>query len=186
MTSETLAWLAWISLFLAIFSILVTFYFHYKDCPKLIIKSIRPGINGSRTQETEQWQHQVASIEVIVENSGAHPAVGCQGVVTFPYLEALPLYPQTRDHHVDIASSIFTVEANAKIRIIGAWNYCENGSIDGTKESVSLADFNAKGLPATIIVRYGNRKIEKTLTTKEAESIIKNHQANAYLGHPIS
>jgi hypothetical protein len=177
--------ITWISFILAIIGVLlssIALYIQWRDKPILKISSIRPGISGYREGNEQQWKHQVTSIEVIIENKGSRPAIDCEGIVTFPLLEALPLYCQTREHYVNLKSRLFTLQPNTKATLVGAWNFCSNGSIDGTKESLSPGDFLIKCTPATVIVKYGNKRIQTVLQTEEAKRIFEQHQTQVYLG----
>jgi hypothetical protein len=181
MTTETVTW---ISLWLAIAGVVlagVALFLQFHDKPRLKIIQIHPGISGSRGSGENQWKNNITSIEIVVENKGSRPAVDCEAIITFPHLEALPLYPQTREHLLNIENKIFTVNPKSKVRVVGAWNIEKSGAIGGSKETFTPGEFLEKGTPATIIISFGAKRIRATLTKEEAQKIIENYQAQLYL-----
>lgn len=69
----------------------------------------------------------------------------------------------------------------SKVRLVGAWHYSSDGSIDGINSSLTLSEFLAKGTPATVIVSHGAKRVQKIYSAKEAQKFIQDIQANMYL-----
>lgn len=175
-----------ISFYIAIAGVVLaalSLFLQWRDKPRLSIVEIRPCVSGSRALNAEQWNHQISSIEVIVENEGSRAAIDCEAIITFPYYEALPLHPQTRESLVDIKSKIFNVQPESKVILVGAWNYAEEGAIDGTKNSISLGDFLQKCTPATVKIKFGKNNIQSVLSTDVAKTFFEKHQSQVYLGN---
>ncbi len=176
--------ITWLSLGFSIASFILAataIALHLFDRPRLKILSIRPGISGSLAATDRQWKHNVSCIEVIIENKGTRSAIDCEAVITFPQMEALPIYPQTKDSTIDFQNRTFNVLSKSKIRLVGAWHITTNGGIDGTKESISLGDFLTKCTPTSVIVSFGNNKIKGMLTREEAQKIFDEHQTSKYI-----
>jgi len=181
MTLETVTWLSfWIAVFCVVLGG-VALILQFRDKPRLKVVEIHPGISGSRGSSENQWKNSITSIEIVVENRGSRPAVDCEAVIIFPYLEALPLYPQTREHTLNTKNRVFTIQPKSKVRIVGAWHINPDGSIDGTKETFTPGVFLEKGTPATIIISFGAKRVRAVLHREEVQKLIENHQAQLYL-----
>jgi hypothetical protein len=173
-----------LSLGLAIFGgclALFAIFLQIRDKVRIKVISVHPGISGSRKHNESQWEHNVTSIEVIVENKGTRPAIDCEAVIIFPHTEALPLHPQTREHTVDFKTRIFNIQAKSKVRVVGAWNFSIDGAIDGTKQVMTPGEFIEKCTPSTIIVSQGIKKYKFDFSKETARELFQKHQEQQYL-----
>ncbi|MEW5995589.1 MAG: hypothetical protein AB1744_14495, partial [Candidatus Zixiibacteriota bacterium] len=121
------------------------------------------------------------ALEVTVENRGTRPAVDCQGIITFPKIEALVLHPQTREHVVDTKASVFTLQPKASMRLVAAWNYSTGGVIDGTEASLTPGEFLDLAIPAQAVIRFGKKEIVKALSREAVEQYFREAQLSSYL-----
>lgn len=181
MALETLTWISFVVAIISILLAGIAIILQVLDKPRLKISSVHPGISGSKEPNSDRWKNFISSIEIIVENRGSRPAVDCEAVITFPHIEALPLYPQTREHLIDKTNRLFSVQPKSKIRILGAWNIINGGAIDGTKNTFTLGEFLEKATPATIIISFGGKRVKHILSKERVQNIVENHQAQLYL-----
>lgn len=175
-----------ISFGLSIFGVclaLLAIFMQIRDKARLKVVSVHPGISGSRKSNQAQWQHNVISIEVTIENKGTRPAIDCEAVVFFPHIEALPLHPQTLEHIVDFKTRTFNIQPKSKVRVVGAWNFSNDGAIDGTKHVMTPGEFIEKCTPSTIVVSQGIKKYKFDFTKETAREILQKHQEQQYLAN---
>jgi hypothetical protein len=178
---ENITWISFIASIIGVTLSAIALINQQKDKPNIMISEIRPGISGSKKVGSQQWDMKISCIEVLVENRGLRPAIDCEALITFMSFEALPLHMQTREHVVDIKRKIFDIQANSKIRLVGAWNYCQDGAIDGTAENMSLDSFLDKCTPATVTIKYGKNIIKKELSKEATKEMFREHSEKLYL-----
>ncbi|MEW6290035.1 MAG: hypothetical protein AB1545_09290 [Thermodesulfobacteriota bacterium] len=166
-----------LSICLALFAI----FLQMRDKARLEVVSVHPGICGSRKSNDSQWDHNVTSIEVIIENKGDRAAIDCEAVIVFPHIEALPLHQQTRNHIVDFKTRTFNIQPKSKIRVVGAWNFSSDGAINGTKHVMTPGEFIEKCTPLKIIVSQGIKKYKFDFSKETAREIFQKHQEQQYL-----
>jgi len=166
---------------LGILLALVAIFMQLRDKARLKIVSVHPGISGSRKPGESQWEHNITSIEVTIENNGTRAAIDCEAVIIFPHIEALPLHPQTREHTVNFKTRVFNIQPKSKVRVVGAWNFTTDGAIDGIKKVMTPGQFIEKCTPANIIISQGVKKHEYDFKKETAVNIIRKHQEQQYL-----
>lgn len=152
-----------------------------RDKARLKIVSVHPGISGSRKLGESQWEHNITSIEVTIENKGTRAAIDCEAVIIFPHIEALPLHPQTREHTVNFKTRVFNIQPKSKVRVVGAWNFTNDGAIDGIKKVMTPGEFIEKCTPSKIIITQGVKKYQFDFSKEMAADIIQKHQEQQYL-----
>lgn len=173
-------WLALVGVLLGCAAII----FQLLDRPRIRISRIHIGFSGSKKPGALITECSIISIEIILENKGSRPAVGCQGVVTFPKTNALKVYPQTKDHFVDTTAVDFNVYSKSKIALAAAWTYTDIGGIDGTKPALTMSEFVNNGLPFKVMVTVGGKKIIRIFKAKEFHKQYEAFQASNNLYNP--
>ena len=154
----------------------IALYKQYLDKPRLKKMSINPGISGSKGVNDDVWKHHVSSIEIVILNKGARPAIDCEGIITFHNIDPMPLYPQTREHTVDVGNRVFSINPMSKIRLVGAWQYSSGGVINGTVHNYSLGEFAEKAAPFTVTIKYGEEEKSFTVSRESVKEYFTEYQ----------
>lgn len=177
MMTELPLWLSILGIFLACLAI----FLQVRDKARLKVVSVHPGISGSRKPGQSQWDHKVTSISITIENKGTRAAIDCEAVIIFPHLEALPLHPQTREHTVNYKTRTFNIQPKSKALLVSAWNFSDDGAIDGTKHVMTPGEFIEKCTPSKIVISHGTKTHNFEFSKEEANKIFEEHQKRQYL-----
>jgi len=126
--------------------------------------------------ESGEFRYNVHSISVVVENRGHRPAVGCEGAIILAMMDGLALRPQTRQYTVNTKEKHFDVQAKSKIALVAAWHLSPDGAIDSSKPTITPGEFLEKGLPLTVVISHGAKRIHGSYTKEEFRKTFEEHQ----------
>lgn len=170
-------WLSLVGIVLAVAALTLQLL----DKPRLRISDINVSFGGSRTTQGT-WQYGITCINVIVENRGGRPAIGCEGVVILAGMEGLPLRPQTRDYVLNMREKHFDIQPKGKAVLVAAWHVTTDGMIDGSQQSIDPSTFLEKGLPLSAVISLGGKRVRRSYQKEEFRSKFEEHQiqSNVY------
>lgn len=155
------------------FLALISLSLQFKDQPRLVIREFRPVLFGIKDTDSDVCAHKIEYIRLEIENTGSRMAFDVSGLVTFPGLDALPMFPVV-DGAFQRELRIFDLKPNQRMELWGTW---KKGPADYFGDGhLTPPQFLAAGIPATAKVKHGNKLITKTLTRKEVEKIFQRDQ----------
>ena len=151
-----------------------------RDRPRLRIVSIGVGFSGTRLASGEV-RYNVHSVNVVVENRGNRPAIGCDGAVAFARMDGLILWPETREYVVNTKERHFDVQGRSKVALLAGWHLSPDGVIDTRKATTSPDEFLEKGLPVTVVISHEGRRTRGFYTKEEFRRTFEERQISMNL-----
>lgn len=158
---------------LAIYSILL----QRSDKPNIKIREFWPVLFAIKDDGSKVWKNKVEYVRLEIENTGNRVAYDVSALVTFPGLDALPMFPIV-DGAISPQHRFFDLRPKQRIELVGTWSETETSYY--SDEHLSITDFVKNGLPATAKVKFGDKKIIKKLTKEEAEVLFQKHHESNY------
>ena len=152
-------------------------YLQYQDRPKILIRKFHPVLFGTKPNDGNVWKHKVEYIRLELENTGKRVAFDVSALVTFPGLDALPMFPIV-DGAFQRELHIFDLKPMERLELWGTW---KDGPADYYGEGhISPAEFLNNGLPAIAKIKYGDKEITKRLVREEVEKDFQRAQETMY------
>lgn len=156
---------------------LLGLYTFYVDRVIINIKSIVPGINGTKEMGKE-WKYSISCLNVEVHNKGKKDAQNCQGLVTFKKMDSLTLYPTERGDVLEEYKK-FNLLAGEKKRLVAAWKF-SGAAIDGSA-GFDKGTFLEKAPPIMVTIYCGDKRVRKTLNEKDIDKIIRKNEEDDHI-----
>lgn len=155
----------------------ISLYLQFQDRPKIQMRVFEPILFGTKPDDREVWKHKIEYIRLEVENVGKRVAFDVRAVVTFPGLDALPMFPM-HNGAFQRELRIFDLKPRERLELWGTW---KEGPPDYFGDGhVTPAEFLRNGVPATAKIQFAGKEINKTLTREEAEKFFQSHQEAVY------
>jgi hypothetical protein len=155
----------------------VALYFQFRDKPNVKIREFRPVLFGTKPDESVVWSHKLEFIRLEIENIGERVAFDVSAIVTFPGLNALPMFPIVNGAF-QRELRFFDLKPKERIELWGTW---KEGSADYFGNGhITPSEFIQLGTPAIAKVKFGGKETQKILTRKEVELRFQKEQESMY------
>lgn len=155
----------------------VSLYLQYQDRPKIVIRELEPVLFGTKPRDGDVWKHKIEYIRLEIENCGKRVAFDASAIVTFPGLDALPIFPIV-DGAFQRELRIFDLKPHARLELWGTW---KDGPADYYGEGhLTPAEFLSNGVPAIAKIKFGSEEVTKTLSKQAVERVFQRDQEAVY------
>lgn len=155
---------------------LYSIWLQYWDRPNIRIREFGPNLFSIKSDDSQSWKYNLDHVRLEIENTGNRVAYDVSALVTFPGLDALPMFPLI-DGAISREHRFFDLRPKQRIELIGIWSSDPSYYSD---EHLPVSEFLKNGVPSIAKVKFGDKKIIKTLTKKEVEAQFEKHQESTH------